>query len=298
MKKSKNEKESILRFSHQAMDTCFEIIFADIDKNYARQTSQAVFAEIDRLENLLTRFNPCSDIGQINNLKPGQFCTIGIEAFECIEKAHHIQNKTGGAFSIHYASQWKSSEKLKKEGFPLKLDSSSGRFMAILEKGWHLTENRVLKLDLGGMGKGFALDKAVKILNDWGIHNALVHGGTSTALAVGNPPGQKGWSVGVAGDWNCSNISQKIFIKNRAVSSSGKQVKGEHIIDPRTGLPASGHQAAWVSHPSATTADALSTAFAVMSTSEVEDFCRKDKKAWAVVVLKNGSCKIFNQNII
>jgi len=287
----------MLHYSHQAMGTLFEIILIDVDPIYAQQASQAVFAEIDRIERLLTRFNPGSDIGQINNLKSGQSCAVGVEAFECLGKALAIQNETRGAFAIHYASLLENQKIPSSIETPLKLSSSSGRFIVTVNKEWPLSKSKSPLVDLGGIGKGFALDKALDLLVDWDIPKALLHGGTSTALAFGNPPGRKGWDIGVASDWNCPSAPRKIVVKNRAVSGSGKEVKGEHIMDPRTGLPATGHKASWVSHPSAATADALSTAFVVMRTSEVEKFCCENKKTWAMVVLNNGQCQTFNQNI-
>jgi FAD:protein FMN transferase len=298
MKKHKNEKDAVLRFSHQAMGTLFEIFLTDIDEKYGQQASQAVFEEIDRLENLLTRFNPCSDIGQINNLKPGQSCAVGVETFECLEKAFSIQKRTKGAFAVHYASFEPYDKGKKPLDIPLKMHRSEGRFQVTLKKRGAFSGSKSISLDLGGIGKGFALNRVKNIFIDWGIPNALVHGGTSTALALGNPSAKKGWAVGVSGDFKMPLASKKIVLRDRAVSGSGKQVKGEHIVDPRTGRPASGHNAAWVSHPCAATADALSTAFMVMNTLEAEDFCQKDDQVWALVILNNGNCKTFNQNII
>jgi len=280
------------------MGTCFEIILSDIEKKYGQQASQAVFAEIDRLESRLTRFNPCSDIGQINNLKPGQSCAVGVEAFECLKKAFAIQKETGGAFSVLYESLVPRDSDKSSLGSPLILSRSKGRFIVTLKKGISVSGPKGISLDLGGIGKGFALDRVNHILNDWEIHDALIHGGTSTALALGNPKGNKGWAVGVSGDCKGPSIPQKILIRDRAVSGSGKQVKGEHILDPYTKKPASGHQAAWVSHPSAAAADALSTAFLVMSPSEVEKFCQKNSQVWALAVSNDRRCKTFNQNII
>lgn len=298
MKKHKNEKDAVLRFSHQGMGTLFEIFLTDIDEKYGRQASQAFFEEIDRLENLLTRFNPCSDIGQINNLKPGQSCAVGVETFECLEKAFQIQKKTKGAFAVHYTSINENDREKRFLDIPLKMHRSEGRFQVTLKKRGVFSGSKSISLDLGGIGKGFALDRVKNILNDWGIPNALIHGGTSTALALGNPSGKKGWAVGVSGDFEMPSVPKKIVLKDRAVSGSGKQVKGEHIMDPRTGSPASGHKAAAVSHPCAATADALSTAFVVMNTLEVKDFCQKDDQVWALVIKHDGSCKTFNQNII
>ncbi len=298
MNKDKKGSQTTLSFSHQAMGTTFEIFLSDAGQNYARQASQAVFEQIDRLERLLSRFDPGSDVGQINRLKPGQSCAVGVEVVECLEKAFRIQKETRGAFTVHYDSLLTPPKKKDPPDFPLILSQSSKRFQVTLKDTWEFPKPESLLLDLGGIGKGFALEKAKDILSDWEIPKALIHGGTSTALALEASKGEKGWPVGVTGDWECPSIPRKIVVKNRAVSGSGKEVKGEHIIDPRTGLPASGHKAAWVSHFSASYADALSTAFVVMKTSEVEEFCRQNKSVWAVVVLNNSHCKIFNQNSI
>ncbi|MBD3413673.1 MAG: hypothetical protein GF421_04475 [Candidatus Aminicenantes bacterium] len=294
MNQNKNRNAALFRFSHPAMGTLFEIFLTDIPKKYAHQASQAVFGEIDRLEKHLSRFDPGSDIGQINLLKPGQSCFIGIDVMECLEKAFHIQNQTKGSFAVHYSSlsQTKQSKNLLEA--PLTLSRSSGRYQATLNENW----TQGLQLDLGGMGKGFALDKAADILTDWDIPQALLHGGTSTALALHSPSNKKGWPVGAASGWDCPCVPKEIMLANRAVSGSGKQVKGDHIIDPRNGLHASGHQAAWVSHPSAAVADALSTAFMVMSASEVKEFCFRNQQVWATVVMKKGVCETFNQNVI
>ncbi|MGZ5455018.1 MAG: FAD:protein FMN transferase, partial [Candidatus Aminicenantales bacterium] len=89
-----------------------------------------------------------------------------------------------------------------------------------------------------------------------------------------------------------------VILRNRALSGSGTEVKGAHIIDPRTGRPAAGHAAAWASHPSAAASDALSTAFMVMSTAEVAAFCGRHPVVWALVKLGPKTCRIFNAAVI
>jgi thiamine biosynthesis lipoprotein len=120
----------------------------------------------------------------------------------------------------------------------------------------------------------------VTILDDWEIHSALIHGGTSTALAIGSggpsagcPEGREGWPVGVGGVWGAGAGRRTIVLKDAALSGSGTETQGQHVLDPRTGGPALGHPAAWVVCPTAAEADALSTAFMVMSTDEVREYC-------------------------
>ncbi len=291
------------------MGTTFEILIAGTDEKYARQASQSVFTEIDRIERLFNRFDPCSEIGQINSLQPGQVLQVGMETYEVLTTAHKVYSQTQGAFDISVGSLLKCKNDMVSEfrGFPkdimnhLELSRTSRGFMLRInpdEKDW---ERMPANLDLGGIGKGYALDRTLDVLSDWDIDRALIHGGTSTALAVGSPSEdskeKEGWPVGIGGDWKCPDMPREFLLKDRALSGSGTEVKGKHIIDPRSGMPAKGHLAAWVSHPSAAVADALSTAFMVMDTGEVRKFCDRHPEVWALVVIDSRTCRIINPDI-
>jgi thiamine biosynthesis lipoprotein len=284
-------------------------MLAGQDEDYAQQISQAVFAEIDRIKNLISRFNPTSEIGQINRLRAGQSLRIGVETFQCLKTALAVHSETGRAFDINVGSLMKYREANISDSRPPRSDIQQQLELSQRSRGYAVKylphkemENPTeLNLDLGGIGKGFALDGTLDILSDWGVKKALVHGGTSTALSVGTPPeglGQKkGWPVGIGGDWECPHTPKKFFLKNRALSGSGTEVKGEHIFDPRTNRPAKGHMSAWVSHPSAAVADALSTAFMVMNTEEVDAYCQKHRDVWAMVVIDPKTCQVFNPQV-
>jgi thiamine biosynthesis lipoprotein len=307
------------------MGTTFEIFIAGQAEDYAGQAAEAVFAEIDRLEGILSRFDPRSDVGQLSRLQPGQSLRVGIEVIECLTVAAEVYDRTNGTFDVTIAPLLKPPELAgmmppEKEtpgciGFnrfyfaengalffdarrssqtdPEKEQKLTGTPLTITIIGnpdFTYGGSGSLNLDFGGLGKGYALDKSRDVLSDWGIDRALIHAGTSTALAIGNgpknPPGKKGWPVGTAGD--------TIFLYNLAISGSGKEVKGEHIIDPHTGKPAQGHQSAWAVCPSAALGDALSTAFMVMGSGEVEQFCRNNPQVGAKVMSPSGAVKVYN----
>jgi thiamine biosynthesis lipoprotein len=281
------------RFAHEAMGTTFEVMIADSDEKYAGQVSQAVFQEIDRLEVLFSRFNTCSEIGQINRLKPGESMRIGFETYECLKTASLIREETGGAFNINFRSS------RKEKSFEV-FCAESG-FGVKVRKSPLPSNGDGVDLDLGGIGKGYALDKSKDLLRDWGVERALLHGGTSTALAIGSAPGlspgERGWPVGVGGIWALAGAPKRLLLQERALSGSGTEVKGRHIQDPRTDRPAAKALAAWVSHPRAAVSDALSTAFMVMSPEDVRGYCEAHPQTWTLIIIDRGVYQIFNNEI-
>jgi thiamine biosynthesis lipoprotein len=299
------------RFAHEAMGTTFEVLIADCEKDYAGQASQEIFHQVDHIEALFSRFNAASEVSQINRLRPGRALKIGIETYECLMVAQRIYAETGGALDINFrvrrhrpSSVKKSSEREKAEppSADFEISRTAGGFEVRAGREVIRDERPVLDLDLGGIGKGYALDRAVELLSDWGLNSVLVHGGTSTAFAVGSAPGlgpgERGWPVGVGWVGIASGSAKRVFLQNRALSGSGTQVKGRHILDPGTGRPAGAHLAAWVSHPQAASADALSTAFMVMTTPEVISFCSHHPEVWALLAEPEGSIVHCNRDIL
>jgi len=308
------------------MKTHFETVIAGQDAEYAGQAAAAVFREIDRIETLFNRFDPSSEISRINRLRPGDALIIGVETYECLTAAERVRVDTGGAFDINIrALQFSGplqeparasknlaplppSKRAEARGFELINLSSSFEIRRPPEKDGGRNS---LGFDLGGIGKGYALDLALAVLSDWGIGNALIHSGTSTAIAIGSPNDSDadnkrrsdgteggGWPVGVGGAKPFPGYPGRVRLKDRALSGSGTEVKGQHILDPRTGLPACGHPAAWASHPSATESDALSTAFMVMTGEAVEEYVRLHPDVWALVVAADGTCRVINPDLL
>jgi len=287
-------------FAHPAMGTTFEAMIAGCDLNYASQAAQAFFAEVDRLESLLSRFNASSEISQINRLQPGNSMRIGIETYECLTIADEVRRETAGAFDINFRALQKSTGESIKKGIGIIL-SSSGGFSLAIEPGETRRGKTCLDLDLGGIGKGYTLDRAAHVFLDWDIDRSLLHSGTSTALARGDAPGldpgEKGWPVGAGTVSGLARPQSRLFLKDRALSGSGTEVKGQHIIDPRTGCPADRHLAAWVSHPRAAVADALSTAFMAMTLEEIERYCDLHPEVWALIFTNDRAYRVLNEEI-
>jgi thiamine biosynthesis lipoprotein len=238
-------------FKHHAMATEFQVRIAGVKKTYAAQTAQAAFALLDELESHLSRFRADSEISQIAQLKPGEKLRFGEPVFACLEIAKKMELATRGAFSISAAAlqsqpappQWT----LLPESFSIRCDA------------------RKLEFDLGAIGKGFALDRMAEVLREWSCKSFLLVAGGSSILAGEPPPETSGWSCGLGDD----NSSQRYLLKNMSLSGSGLAVKGQHILDPRTGKPAARQNRAWALAGTAAESDALSTACMVLDAAEI-----------------------------
>ncbi len=273
--------EQFHSFTHEAMTTTFEVIVDGQEREYARQASAAVFREIERINNLLNKYDAGSDIGQVNLLKAGEMVRVSIETLECLEKAIWAYHVSGGLFDPTIGTGFQLLV-VDRANFSVGWKSRTG----ILPVAAHGLEAHATKpqLNLGGIGKGFAIDKAVEILADWDVTEVVINGGTSTALALG-----KEWVMGVGGPWGEKVGLTSVKLKDQALSGSGTEVKGEHIINPKTGTSAKRHLAAWAVHPSAAVSDALSTAFMMMGTEQIKQLCQANPGTIAFVVQQNES---------
>jgi len=243
-------------FTREAMAAMFRLTLVEPDPIYARQAADAALAELEQIENHLSRYVETGDLFRIYRLVRGQAATVHVDTFQCLRIALEIQAATGGAFDAAYASAARPDG-----GSPIELIEAGCR-VRVLADG--------VRLDLGGIGKGFALDRMAALLAEWDITAALLCADTSTVLAAGAPPGECGWAVRIGAEQS----PRRIELVRRAVSASGTAVRGNHIIDPRTGRPAEGKCRVWSMAPTAAEADALSTAFLVMTDDEVRDYCR------------------------
>jgi FAD:protein FMN transferase len=268
------------RFSHAAMATVFEVHCVHADAGYAAQAARAVFDLVDRLEQELSRFVPNSDISRVNHLAAGQGTRVSPWTMECLQIAWRVYGLTGGVFDVSIGSGLERLE-LDPDEFTV-----------------HAREGGV-RLDLGGIGKGYAVDRMAEVLEEWEIPRALVHGGFSSVLALEAPPEREGWPLTLSAPGPGNNpVLARVSARHRAFSASGVR-KGDHILDPRTGLPARSRLAAWVTVPweddgsSAAVADALSTGFMIQPADEIADLCRTcpGLEAWLVPAPGEGGEK-------
>jgi len=276
------ELGDVQRFSHEAMATVFEVYAVHPDARYAAQAAQAAFELVDRLERELSRFLPNSDIARINHLAAGASTRVSPSTLECLVIARHMFDLTGGAFDISIGT-----------GLPsLELDADD--FLVRATKDG-------MQVDLGGIGKGYAVDLMAELLEEWDLDLALVHGGFSSVLALEAPAGRDGWPLTLSDPGAASRVLARLSVRQTALGASGLR-KGDHIVDPRTGEPARSRRAAWVAVPrperagdparvderprmaAAAVTDALTTAFMLLRTEEIAALCERSPglEAWVL----------------
>ena len=287
----------IKRFAHEAMATTFEILIVHEDDRYATQAAMAAFKEVDRLEEELSRFIENSDISRINELPAGESLPLSLDTFECLRISARVYADTDGAFDITIGSLfqcWRNEDETPRTPSKEELEFARRHTgMDLLE----LDETEIavkllaspVQVDLGGVGKGYAVDRAAELLREWSIETALISGGYSSVLALDAPPGTEGWPLTLSNPSDHSQILARPHLRACALSGSGVQ-KGQHIISPRTAEPTEGKLATWSGAADAATADALSTAFMIMSPEEIEKYCENhpDTRAMVIVQEKDG----------
>ena len=285
-------------FAHEAMATVFEIYITNDDERYARQGAQAAFAEVDRLELEMSRFISNSDISRLNDAVSGETVDLGMDVFECLSRARDMYDKTSGAFDISVGalySCWLNDDRTLRKPSDDELaracELTGLDHLKLSDEDFSaevLTEG--VQFDLGGIGKGYAAEKMAEILREWSLGQALVLAGASSVLSVSVPEGMTGWPIKLRHPGNREDVLARFELTEGAISGSGKQ-KGQHIIDARSveGVPVKGRLAAWAMAPDAVAADALSTAFMMLSAEEIDDYCLANPGTAAIILPHEGS---------
>ena len=240
------------------MDTAFAVSIVSQDEPLAAAAAATAFARIDELELLLSKFNDTSDVAVIRALKPGETAVIAPETMAILVLSAEVAAATGGAFD----------PTLGKGFNRLVLDREHLRAAVKPDADGNAAP---LELDFGGIGKGFALDecRAILVGEQFGFTDFLLDAGTSTVWAEGGP-----WPLGVGGRWKARTRRETVLrLSGAALSGSGTELQGEHIVDPRRGIPARRWEQTWARLGSAAIADALSTAAISMTAREIAAAC-------------------------
>jgi FAD:protein FMN transferase len=239
-----------------AMGGAFSIVAFGPDANVLRSATEAAGEEVQRLEQLMSNYIAESEWSEINRNGNRGPVRVSRETIELIEACKGYHRVSGGTFDITVGPLMKVWGFYKGSG---RLPHRAEIRTALAHIGSDFLEvdsreNTVrfrrdgMNIDPGGIGKGYAVDRAAAILREYGIKSAMISAARSSILAIGTPPNETGWRVQIRDPKDANKVAQEVVLRDQSMSTSGNYEKFfyasgkmySHIMDPRTGFPAQG----------------------------------------------------------
>ncbi|MBI1830121.1 MAG: FAD:protein FMN transferase [Planctomycetes bacterium] len=296
----------MLRFARPAMATTFEVVMP-FDQPDAHDRAAIALDEIDRLEAQLTVFRGTSEVCRLNAGASVHPIRVERNLFDLLTLAQELHGETEGAFDISVGALIKTWGFFRRQGrmpTPAELDDVRERIgmqHVVLDSQRQTVfyQRTGLEINLGSIGKGFALDGAA---GRAGVPNLLIHGGHSSVLALGNErPGLSGWVIGLTDPQlpNCRRALVRLCNRGMATSAITHQhffhdgKKLGHLLDPRTAWPADGMLSATVTAPTAAAADALATAFFILGVEKARAYCDSHPEIGAALIAASAPKRLI-----
>lgn len=297
--------ESNLHVARMAMACEFSVLISPLCGD-PLEAASAGLDEIDRQETRLTVYRDTSLVSRINREASRQAVPIDAELLNLLLRCKTLTKATEGAFDVTAGAL------IKAWGFfrgPRRVPSDAEIHTSLARTGMEHVEidadsksvrfNRPgIELNFGSIGKGYALDRAAAVMaQGYGAGPFLIQGGQSSMLGVGAPPTEpRGWPISIRSPENPRATAATVYLKDRALGTSGADhqnfvANGKrygHVLDPRTGFPASKMAGASVLASSAADADALATAFFIAGFGAAAAYCEKNLDVSAILVPHTG----------
>jgi FAD:protein FMN transferase len=306
---SPSSSPSLQRFEFASahMGTQFHLTLYAPDQTAAELAAKAAFHAITALEEIISDYQADSELNWLCQQPFGRPVRVSAELFDVLDRAKRIAQLTDGAFDPTigpYVRLWRFSRKRKV------LPTSAELAIAAAAVGYQKLElNRNqrsvtllapnMRLDLGGIGKGYAADQAMRLLKGRGLGRALM--AASGDIAIGDaPPGRTGWKIAVASLNSSTNRpARTVLLRNAGVSTSGDieqainidGVRYSHIVSPTTGLGLTNRVQVTVVAPDATRSDALATAVSILGPQRGVTLINSLPKTGALILVERGGQK-------
>ena len=293
------------------MGSRFDITVVAASQKKADSFINIAVTEISRIEKLISSWDPNSQTSSINKNAGIKPVKVDLELFNLIERALKISNLTNGAFDISYASMdkiWKfdgTMNKMPSKEAIIKSVEKVGYQNIILDKNNQTVflKSDGMKIGFGGIGKGYAADKAKALLIEKGVKSGIINA-SGDLNTWGKQPSGKDWTVAIVNPLNKEKVFSWMPVNNSAVVTSGNYEKYvtfnnvlyTHIIDPRTGYPATGVLSVSIFTKTAELADALATSIFVMGKGTGLDFINQLNGVECIIIDENNSI-ITSNNI-
>ena len=282
------------------MGTVFEIAAYDHSPEHASKAIEKAFQEIVRIDDLFSNYKPDSALSNLNRSAHFHTEKIPPDLYRVIEQSMQFSRLSDGKFDISVAplvDLWKAA--LRGEGTPTPARQEEVRGCVGYEKIELTPPDQIsfrspcLQLDLGAIGKGYAVDRAAEVLRSLGIRDALINAGGSTILAMGSPPNQTAWLVHLRDPSN--KIDPQVMLKDESVSTSeqtaasllGNDSAG-HIIDPGTGMALKTIFAVSAVSKTATVSDGLSTTLLLLGPTKGTELIKNTADFSAIWISQNA----------
>ena len=299
--------QQIFKKKQSLLGSPFEITVVAKDSVQGNLFSDLAIAEVKRIENLISDWIPTSQISKVNQNAGISPVKVDKEVYDLVDRATKISKLTSGAFDISYASMdriWKFDGSMKEMPTPEEIRKSVEKvgYQNIILNSKDTTiflKNKGMKLGLGGIGQGYIADKIKVLLQEKGCVSGLVNvsGDINT---WGKQPNGNTWTVGIVNPMNKNKVFATFPLDDSAVETSGSYEKYvtfngkrySHIIDPRTGYPASGIISVSVFAKQTELADALATGIFVMGVEVGLDLVNQLKGIGCIIVDDKGGIHV------
>lgn len=295
--------QQIFKKKQSLLGSPFEITVVAKDSVQGNLFSDLAIAEVKRIENLISDWIPTSQISKVNQNAGISPIKVDKEVFDLVERATKISKLTSGAFDISYASMdriWKFDGSMKEMPTPEEIRKSVEKvgYQNIILNPKDTTiflKNKGMKLGLGGIGQGYIADKIKVLLQEKGCKSGLVNVSGDINTWGKQPDGQS-WTVGIVNPMNKNKVFATFPLDDSAVETSGSYEKYvtfngkrySHIIDPRTGYPATGIVSVSVFAKQTEIADALATGIFVLGVEVGLDLVNQLKGIGCIIVDDKG----------
>ena len=299
--------QQIFKKKQSLLGSPFEITVVAKDSVQGNLFSDLAIAEVKRIENLISDWIPTSQISKVNHNAGISPIKVDKEVYDLVDRATKISKLTSGAFDISYASMdriWKFDGSMKEMPTPEEIRKSVEKvgYQNIILNPKDTTiflKNKGMKLGLGGIGQGYIADKIKVLLQEKGCSSGLVNvsGDINT---WGKQPNGNLWTVGIVNPMNKKKVFATFPLDDSAVETSGSYEKYvtfngkrySHIIDPRTGYPATGIISVSVFAKQTELADALATGIFVMGVEVGLDLVNQLKGIGCIIVDDKGGIHV------
>jgi len=293
-------QQQVFKKAMKLMGNHFEFSVVAGDETWAEERIIAGVKEIQRIEKLLTTYDDASETSLINAHAGSGPVAVSKETFDLIERSIRISHITQGAFDITYGSVdrrlWNFDTTLQR--LP---DAATARQMVRLidyrniilnrETRTVLLKEKGMRIGFGGIGKGYAAERAKAIMQHMGAISGVVNA-SGDLTAWGHQPDGKPWTIGIVNPNAAGQIFSYLDVTNMAVATSGNYEKYviidgkrySHTINPRTGLPVTGIKSVTILCPNAEIADAMATPVMIMGIGPGLDMINQMKDIEAILI--------------